>query len=285
MARRLRLEYPGAIYHVMSRGNNKQRVFLDREDYELFLSILKEVTVKFNWLCHVYCLMLTHYHLLIETLEANLSRGMHYLNTIFAQSFNKKNNRVGHVFQGRYKAILVQKEKYLLVLSKYIAANPVKDGLVEQPEDWPWSSYRATIGMEKEPEFLCTDWILGQFGEYRSGAIEAYKCFINETPCMEMPTKIVKGDIFLGDGDFIEEVRGKLDCTDKIKKVVRIQRMESRPELFELFHDTATKLIRNENILLANEKYGYTVTEVSNFLGVHHSTVSKAMKKFHRKVG
>ncbi|MFH1438330.1 MAG: transposase, partial [Pseudomonadota bacterium] len=173
MARRIRLEYPGATYHVMSRGNNKQRVFFDREDYELFLSILKEVTVRFNWLCHVYCLMLTHYHLLIETMEANLSRGMHYLNTIFAQSFNKKHIRVGHVFQGRYKAIFIQKERYLVALSKYIAANPVKEGLVEKPDDWPWSSYRATIGLEKTPGFLYTDWLLGQFREHRREAIEA----------------------------------------------------------------------------------------------------------------
>ncbi|MFH1438015.1 MAG: hypothetical protein ABIJ56_20065, partial [Pseudomonadota bacterium] len=146
-------------------------------------------------------------------------------------------------------------------------------------------SYRATIGLEKKPEFLCADWILGQFRETRGEAIEAYKCFVNETSCMEMPTKEVKGDIFLGDDAFIEDVRGKLACTDKIKKVARIQRMESRPELFEIFQGTATKAQRNEKIFLAHKRYGYTLTEVSRFLKIDLSTASKGMKFLHGKGG
>lgn len=285
MSRQLRLEFPGAVYHVMSRGNNKQNIFLDRGDNELLLSILKEVTERFNWLCHSYCLMKSHNHLLLETPEANLSLGMKRLNSIYAQEFNKKYNRVGHVFQGRYKAILVQKETYLLVLSKYIAVNPVKDGLVERPEDWPWSSYRATIGLEKNPGFLYTDWLLGQFREHRCEAIEAYKRFVSESPVFDLPAKKVKGDLFLGDEDFIEGVRRKLDSNDKIKKVVRIQRLEERPELYEIFQGAEQKPLRNEKIHLALKRYGFSITEISRALGVSISTVSKAMKNFHSKRG
>jgi len=163
MARALRIEFPGAIYHITSRGNEKKAIFRDSNDRKTFLEILTLVTERFEWECHAYVLMGNHY-LLIETLKSNLSRGMKQLNSIYTQKFNRRHKRVGHLFQGRYKAFLVEKEYYLLELSRYIVLNSVRAGLVEHPGEWKWSSYRATIGKGPKAKFLTIDWLLNQFG-------------------------------------------------------------------------------------------------------------------------
>ena len=126
MARPLRLEFPGAVYHVSSRGNARQRIFFGDADRELFLDTLTQGIARYRWLCHAYCLMENHYHLLIETPRANLSLGMRQLNGIYTQTFNRRHHRVGHLFQGRFRAILVEKESYLLELCRYIVLNPVR---------------------------------------------------------------------------------------------------------------------------------------------------------------
>jgi len=156
MTRPLRLEFSGALYHVTSRGDGREAIFLDNEDREIFLGVLSSVCERFNWCVHAYCLMDNHYHLLIETPDANLSKGMRQLNGVFTQSFNRKHKRVGHVFQGRYKAIIVQKESYLLELARYIVLNPVRAGMVRSAKDWPWSSYRKTAGFIRPVEKVKT---------------------------------------------------------------------------------------------------------------------------------
>lgn len=135
MARPLRIEFPGAVYHVTSRGHAKQVIFLDVRDYADFLEVLCFVVKRFNWILHAYCLMSNHYHLLIETPDGNLSRGMRQLNGIYTQQFNRRHSRVGHVLQGRYKAILVDKENYLLELCRYIVLNPVRAGIAKGPKN------------------------------------------------------------------------------------------------------------------------------------------------------
>ncbi|MGH7826702.1 MAG: transposase [Candidatus Binatia bacterium] len=170
MARPLRLEFPGAIYHLTSRGNARQKMFFGDGDRELFLNILARVVSRYGWLCHGYCLMENHYHLLVETPKANLSRGMRQLNGIYTQSFNRRHHRVGHLFQGRFKAILVEKECYLLELCRFIVLNPVRVKSKSQVQAWEWSSYRATAGLAPTREFLTTDWVLGQFGKSRTTA-------------------------------------------------------------------------------------------------------------------
>ena len=135
MIRPLRIEYPGAIYHITSRGNARERIFLEDADRLIFLEILGSVVKKYNWLCHAYCLMDNYYHALIETPDPNLSLGMRQLNGVYTQSFNRRQSRVGHVFQGRYKSILVQKDEHLLELCRYIVLNPVRAGMVNQPKE------------------------------------------------------------------------------------------------------------------------------------------------------
>ncbi|MBM4341551.1 MAG: hypothetical protein FJ110_18655 [Deltaproteobacteria bacterium] len=130
MSRPLRIEFPGAVYHVTSRGNARQAIFIDDEDRGGFLDVLSMVVERFNWVCHSYCLMENHYHLLIETPDGNLSKGMRELNGVYTQGFNQRYKRVGHLFQGRYKAIMVEKDHHLLSLCRYVVLNPERAGLI-----------------------------------------------------------------------------------------------------------------------------------------------------------
>ena len=161
MSRPLRLEFPGALYHITSRGDGREDIYRTDGDRRLFLAVLADVCERFNWWGHAYCrLMTNHYHLLIETPDANLSKGMRQLNGVYTQRFDQVYGRCGHVFQGRYKAILVQKETYLKELARYIVLNPVRAQMVGEAQDWPWSSFRATTGEGPSPGWLRRDWLL-----------------------------------------------------------------------------------------------------------------------------
>lgn len=154
MARPLRLEYPGALYHVTARGDRREDIFFQDEDRTEFLSVLGVVCERFNWIIHAYCQMNNHYHLLLETVDGNLWRGMRQLNGVYTQRFNRRHGLVGHLFQGRYKAILVQKDAYLLELARYVVLNPVRARMVLDPAEWPWSSYPVIIGEAPVPDWL-----------------------------------------------------------------------------------------------------------------------------------
>ena len=159
MARPLRLEFPNALYHITSRGDRREDIYEDDEDRIKFLTLLGKVVTDFNWLCHGYCLMSNHYHLIIETLDSNLTKGMRQLNGVYTQTTNRRHKRTGHLFQGRYKAILVDKESYLLELTRYVVLNPVRaKGMVRSIEDWPWSSYLSMINKVSAENWLTTDW-------------------------------------------------------------------------------------------------------------------------------
>src|SRR5690625_3442582 len=178
MARPLRIELAGGLYHVTSRGDRREDIYADDMDREAWLEVLTQVCDRFNWCCHAYCLMSNHYHVVVETPEKNLSRGMRQLNGVYTQRFNRRHGRVGHVFQGRYKAILVDKDSYLLELARYVVLNPVRANMVSDVGDWPWSSYKAMTGRSKAPAWLETDWLLGQFDGNRPTAIHCYIDFI-----------------------------------------------------------------------------------------------------------
>jgi len=167
---------------VTARGNESRAIFLgdDDADRRAFLQIFAVTCERFNWMCHAYCLMTNHYHMLIETPDANLSQGMRQLNGVYTQYVNRTHRRVGHLFQGRFEGILVEKESYLLELAWYVVLNPVRAGRVRQPEEWPWSSYRATVGDEKGADFLTTDALLGMFSNERQTAVCAYRRFVAE---------------------------------------------------------------------------------------------------------
>jgi REP element-mobilizing transposase RayT len=204
MARPLRIEFDGALYHVTSRGNGKRDIFLDDTDRLIFLDTLEEVIKKFNWLSHAYCLMNNHYHLLVETPDGNISSGMRHLNGVYTQRFNKRHNKVGHLFQGRYKAILINKESHLLEVARYIVLNPVRAKLVEKPQFWKWSSFSATAYGEEHP-CVHVDWILSQFSDDVKNAKRQYIKFVLAGVGEDSIWKDVTSQILLGDEVFIEK--------------------------------------------------------------------------------
>ncbi|MDZ7662082.1 MAG: transposase [Thiohalophilus sp.] len=215
MARPLRIEFAGALYHITSRGDRQEEIYLDDADRQTFLDILADVCDRFNWAVHAYCLMSNHYHLLVETPDANLASGMRQLNGVYTQRTNRRHHRVGHVFQGRYTAIIVQKENYLLELARYIVLNPVRARMVHSAQEWPWSSYRATAGQVTRPGWLTTDWILAAFGTRKSDAMHAYRTFVFEGKNQPSPWADLTNQVFLGDEAFVEKLQRKLE-TDKI---------------------------------------------------------------------
>lgn len=217
MARPLRIQFPHAVYHVTSRGNERKPIVRDKDDRERFVQTLARMVEQYKVICHAWVLMDNHYHLLIETPSSNLSQAIRHLNGVYTQDFNRRRRRVGHLFQGRFKAILVDKETYLLELCRYVVLNPVRAGIVKHPKAWPWSSYRATIGVEPIPSWLTVNWLLGQFGSQRSRAKAAYRQFVEEgITQQESPWSNLRSQIYLGGEAFLKNAQNRLlkDMTD-----------------------------------------------------------------------
>jgi len=281
MSRPLRIEYAGAVYHITSRGNEKKAVYKDDVDRETFLDALFQVNKRYNWICHAYCLMNNHYHLIIETPDGNLSAGMRQLNGVYTQTFNKRHKRVGHLFQGRYKAILIQKDSHLLEVSRYVVLNPVRAKAAERPELWKWSSYQATGGKEKPHPCLTTEWILGQFGTTRSIAEEAYQKFVQSGIRQESIWKALRAQSILGEEEFtttlMDYLRGKRD----IPELSKIQRYADRPSLQQIFLEKIVQDIgkRNEKIQEAVQRYGYRQREVADYLDMHFTSISRILRE------
>ena len=281
MARPLRIEYPGAIYHVTSRGNARLPIYQDYRDRLSFLSVLKDVVERYQWRCHAYCLMENHYHLLVETPEGNLSKGMRQLNGVYTQRFNRRHGKVGHVFQGRFKAILVDRDAYLLELCRYVVLNPVRAATVVSPERYRWSSYRATAGFERAPLFLTRDWILAQFGENRRSAESRYREFVVQGIREASPWSQLVGQLILGRQEFIEHHERFVAPKSAMKEIPRGQRFASRPTLERLFspENVASRPRRDRAISNAHRWYGYSLAEIGRHLGLHYTTISKVVNQ------
>ncbi len=428
MARPLRIEYPGAVYHITARGNGRQAIFHDDRDYLKFLEIFVKTQERYNWLCHAYCLMGNHYHLMIETPEANISKGMPRLNAAFSRAHHKRHETVGHLFQGRFKGIVVDRESYLLELARYVVLNPVRAGLVARPEDWPWSSYRATVGLpplmpttlqdaiggalegarqgaasdmgtrkaalpaeraETEQKTESTSstsmtmsapaqeaqkrqkmqsprpvqspqsppppqpvqspqlprpvqslqspppvqktvssspsaspaapaaavipvstWLLGQFGPDLATARQRYCEFVVAGIGRESPWRKLKSQLFLGNDQFVEDLKATIPAKKDIREIPKPQRFAGRPSLGEIFGladalppDGAVgsaiaaraggarrreawrdKHKRDEAIYTSNIAHGYDQKEIADFLGIHYTTVSRAVVRHENRL-
>lgn len=281
MARPLRIEYPGAVYHLTNRGNDQRPIFTDDRDRESFLDLLHQVNRRYHWLCHAYCLMENHYHLLIETPEGNLSIGMRQLNGVYTQAFNRRRGRGGHLFQGRYKAVVVQKESHLLEACRYIVLNPVRAGIVRKVQEWRWSSYRATAGRSQPHPCLTVDWVLAQLGNTQEEAERSYRRFVREGLQEESPWKGVKAQSILGGEDFVRRLRPYLQGYREIPEIPREQRYLSRPSLEDLFGERTLQHRgrRNRRIRAAVEKYGYRQREIADHLGMHFTSISRILRE------
>lgn len=280
MVRPLRLEFSGALYHVTSRGNERKRIFFVEEDRELFLGLLSNVVEKFKWICHAYCLMDNHYHLLIETPEPNLSEGMRQLNGVYTQKINRKRKRVGHLLQGRFKAVLIEKESHLLETARYIVLNPIRAKMVKTLSSWRWSSYNQTAGHRKRMPFLTTDWLLGQFSLKRGEAQRGYMDFVRDPMGSQTIWKGMKAKSVLGGPAFVSRIKGMLEDDRELEVIPRFQRHIDRPGLEELAEDycVSDKEGRNRFIMIAVDENGHSQSSVARFLGISQSTVSKILK-------
>jgi len=270
MARPLRLEVPDGLFHLTARGNARQPIWLDDSDAAFFLQTLTTVVERYGWRCHAYCLMPNHYHLLVSTPRLNLSQGARHLNAVYAQTFNRRRSRVGHVFQGRFNAILVQRDAHLLELSRYIVLNPVRAGLCERPVDWIWSSYGATIGALRPPPFLSIEAVLAAFGHDRRIARERFCTFVSEG-ATGSPWGRVLSDLYLGDEAFVAE-HSRAGCLSK--EHPRSQRRPLRPALGDLLVDTS-----GATIALAHREHGYRLAEIAAELGIHPATAGRRLRR------
>jgi REP element-mobilizing transposase RayT len=281
ISRPVRIEFEGAVYHVTARGNERRAIFRDDLDHHAFLAILDEVVDRHHLLCHAYCLMGNHYHLLVETPEANLSRAMHRLNAVYAGRFNRRHERTGHLFQGRFDARLVEKQTYLLAVSRYIALNPVRAGLVDRAENWPCSSFRYTIGRAPAPAFLTIEWTLQQFHpvDRREAARRLREFVASDPPEGAVLDDSAGGRPILGSLSFIARCRDELRAAAQDREIPRRGRFVGRPELKEIFGTIRDREARNLAIRQACVELGYRQTEVASYLGLHYTTIHEVLKK------
>jgi len=276
MTRPLRIEFPGALYHVTSRGDRKVDIYLDDTDRAVWLQTLADVCAKSNYLVHAFCQMTNHYHLLLETVDGDLSEGMRQLNGVYSQYFNRRHDLVGHVFQGRYKAILIQKESYLLELARYIVLNPVRARLVADAADWPWSSYTLTLGAAAPPQWLDTSFTLNKFSDNPIDAAAAYRQFVTDGALAPSPLLRIRSELLLGDDHFVERIQ-ETNSTTSLSDISRSQR---GTQAFSLQTFQNRYEDRDEAIARAYASNAYSFKQIAHHFKVSPTTASRAVRKW-----
>jgi REP element-mobilizing transposase RayT len=300
MVRPLRIEYPGAVYHVTARGDRREPIAKDDEDREQFLAILGQAVHRFNARVWAYCFMGNHYHLVLHTREANLSRLMRQINGVYTQRFNYRHGLSGHLFQGRFKAILVDTDRYLLAVCRYVDLNPVRAHMVKRPEVYPWSSYRALAGMAEKPDWLDAQPMYDQVASGKSAqrAAAKYAAFVAQGQGVRLWDEHLRQQIYLGDDAFIVRMqkRAGIDsASGHNQKVARRPRQKphvsriqtSAPvrdaDLLRYAAKNATsKAQRNEYIVDAFYQGGHSQTAIALAFGISTSTVSRVIVAFER---
>lgn len=275
MARPLRIEFNGALYHVTSRGDRREDIYEDDRDRELFLEVLAEVVERFNWLCHAYCLMGNHYHLVIETPEGNLSQGMRQLNGVYTQASNRRHRRSGHLFQGRFKAIVVDKDSYLLELTRYVVLNPVRARMVKKPADYRWSSYRAMVGEAPVSPWLATDGLLALFGKRRAEARRRYRRFVLDGIGGKDLWANLSQQIYLGDERFVKRMQKRVKQPGDELNIPRAQRRAPAPSLAKLERRHRS---RDDAMVAAHATGAYSYREIGEYFGLHPASVGRIVR-------
>lgn len=293
MTRPIRIQYPGAYYHVTSRGNERKEIFRGKGDREQFLAYLKSAYLRYGAAIHVFCLMGNHYHLLIETPKGNLSQIMLHINGAYTNYFNIKHKRRGHLFQGRYKSILVEADAYAGELSRYIHLNPVRAGLVDMPEKYLWSSYQYYIGKKKTPTWLSTHFILGYFEHPASSAEKYYVNFVlaGLSEKNGSPLKKTVASTMLGTDNFIEKITQDFLGVKKKSRDLPALRELKKIENIDLIYEEAkvhlgnnSSVSRNAALFICHEYSGKTLKEIGKYFGISESAVSLASTRFKQKI-
>jgi len=280
MARSPRIELPGATYHVMSRGNRKGPIFDDDDDRQRFLMVLADAAYRYRFRCLSYCLMGNHYHAVIATTERNLSDAMHYVNGVFAQSSNLRHGRTGHLLEGRFRSVVVDSDVYLWNANIYVVLNPVAAGLVAHPADWPWSSFRATAGLESPLPLLSLDWLdcaIG--GQTRDVSQKRYRELLSVSTATPPLDEI---EVF-GASELKMTARTEIEARFHQIRVPRAYKALARPSLSELFGESLTRSERNERTIRAHVVYGYRLSEIARALRLHPNTLSRIVRALKKR--
>lgn len=277
MARPLRIEFAGGFYHVTSRGNQRCPIFLSVDDRTDWIAALVEAAERFNWRVYAYCQMGNHYHLLVQTQEANLSRCMRHLNGVYTQRFNKRHERCGHLFQGRYHAVIVDDQAYLLEVIRYVLLNPVRAGFVSRACEWKWSSFLSTVGAAAPPEWLAVADVLHQFSRDTVRARRAFHRFVDAGLSMRSPWEGVRKEIYLGNDAFVERTQELLhENQRKDPEIPRPQRLTQQASLADIFADGGDSAV---GVLAAYRSGHFTMRQIADHLGVHYATVSRLIAR------
>lgn len=303
MGRPLRIQYPGALYHITSRGTERKKIYLDDRDRIAFLEILKDYHERYGIFIHSYMLMDNHYHLILETPDGNLLKVMHGINSRYTGYINRRYNRVGHLFQGRYKAILVDKDTYLLELSRYVHLNPVRAKIVDKPKDYKWSSYRGYIGKDREDEWVEYSWVLSQFGKDKRRSQQKYKEYTEKEidEKNRSPFEKLWGQFVLGGEEFREKIKEMLKGKPISREITGRKRLEEKPLPEEIIKIVARELrveeetvrtrggreniARTVAIHIMQRYSGLSNEEIGRiFGGIHYSAVSKASARLQEKM-
>jgi REP element-mobilizing transposase RayT len=279
MARPLRIEFAGALQHIISRGNARKKIFADERDFTSLLAVLDTVVEKYNWVIYAYCLMPNHYHLVAETPEANLSAGMKYLNGVYTQRFNRRHDQTGHLLQGRYKSILIDRHAYLLELCRYVVLNPVRAGLTSDPHQWRWSSFAPTMKKAPKPRCLDPGIVLALFADDRTKARKDYSQFVVEGIGKKPSWGDSEGSILLGDNRFLREVIPLVSDRACAGQLARLEQVANRPPLEQLLQSSVRNRLAVSAIKNAHIKHGYHLRDIANFLGVDPSTLTRAINQ------
>ena len=289
MTRPLRIQFPGAFYHVTARGNERKNIFRNNGDRKQFLTYLKSAYERYGAVIHVFCLMNNHYHIFLETPRANLSQIMLHINGAYTNYFNIRHKRRGHLFQGRYKAIVVDTDSYAGELSRYIHLNPVRAGLTDVPEKYNWSSYRFYLVRKNKPEWIRTDYILAYFKGNGSLPEKRYQEFVHAKMYgpYESPLKETAAYTILGSEEFIEIIRDKY--------VNSKRRDRDLPALAELARDVDIEYVYGEirnaincnsslskkmTLYLCHRYSGMKLKDIGKYFNISESAVSEASKRF-----
>lgn len=294
MGRPLRISFPGAFYHVTSRGNERRSIYQTNRDFEKFIGYLESATERYGARIHCFCLMTNHYHLLLETPRGNLQAILHHLNTGYTNYFNTKKKRVGHLFQGRYKAILVEKDHYALELSRYIHLNPVRAQLVKDPDQYPWSSYSAYGEKKKRWSWLHTDFILAQISRNKRKALRGYREYTQRgiTENLEDPLKKTIASTVIGSEKFIEWVRERWAKRERAdREVPAIRKLARRPELSLILHECEERFgkafleSRRMALYLSHHLSGLSLREIGEYFGgISISAVSQNSRRQEKRL-
>ena len=284
MARPLRIEYRGAFYHVMARGNEKKSIYWDNRDRQKYLSFLESSHQRYGAVFGAFCLMNNHYHLLLETPRGNLSEILHHINAGYTTYFNCRHKRTGHLLQGRFHSILVEKDSYVLELSRYIHLNPIRAGLVARPEEYPWSSYRYLISRRENLPYLCKETILSYF---RSNAAHEYQQFIQEgmKKDIENPLNAAVASSILGSDDFVEWVKDTfIDQTAEQRDIPAHNALIRKPSI-ETIDQKVRQIIRDPglarrvSVFLCHGLSGCRLKEIGGYFSLSESGVTLSAQR------